>query len=420
MKTVLLITACTHLPFLAGYCTAQSVATANASPESGGWSATRTAGFVAPVPITVILLDDIDYLTWETTDKPHLDLLAARGVYFKQAWGYPVCSPARAALLTGRHAWRTGVGNLVSATQPYDGLPLQETTIAELVREPVQMFGKWHLGDYPTHPRLQGFDSYEGAMGNVSHPYWGYGYFDWTELRHGLRHSMSTYVTLEETNDALASSATLRVIAYHAIHSPIHNPPGGTASDALGKKREMLAYIDRQIGRLMEEYDGWVFVINDNNNSGGKGTVLQSGVRVPFIVSGPGIDPGMLGTASGDLVSIVDVFATIAEIRGISYGPGVGDDSISLMPILQGLPGQRRFNYVTRFKPNHSQPGARTLWVQAAHGRDVGAFHGNYKLIRDEIAGSEDLYKMPGEVLIPPPWTGNDLVAADILRNQLR
>ena len=72
-------------------------------------------------PITVIILDDIGHEFLAVAYTPVIDKLASEGVWFRQAWAYPMCSPARAALMTGRHGFRTGIGSNIKPEQEMTG-----------------------------------------------------------------------------------------------------------------------------------------------------------------------------------------------------------------------------------------------------------------------------------------------------------
>ena len=352
------------------------------------------------LPITIILLDDVGWNLIQNVHTPCIDALAAGGVTFTRAWAYPSCSPARAALLTGRHAWRTGVGSVLkwswSGTNP--GLKASEVTLAELLPEPVEAFGKWHLSYRKDDPNLQGFDHYAGSFFKQEPSYYRF-----LKTVDGVSIPGTIYGTTDTTNDARASTALVRYVAYHAVHDPIENPPGGTAKGDLGKVYEMLGYLDREIGRLLEGYSGYVFLISDNGSNwqfgGAKGSLKEGGIRVPFIVNGPGITPRV----STDLVSIVDIYATLAEMRGV---PCAAEDSVSLMPILQGQPGRRKTVYAEKFFPNHTLDN-----------REQAIRNDGYKLV--ESSSGTKLYSMPGEQLIPPPWSQREKRAARFLRSRL-
>lgn len=383
-----------------------------------------------PVPITIILLDDVDWDTWELAHKPHIDAIAKEGVTFTRAWGYPLCSPARAALLTGRHASRTGIGDLVNAGAGKGmGLRQAEVTLAELLHgERTAAFGKWHLAGIvePGHPNAQGFDDYVGVLTNVNQPGVGRDYFHWKEVTNGQEGPVrNEYLTRATTENALRSDATFRYIAYHAIHKPAHDPPGWSETTWEGRKAAMLEYVDREIGRLFggkydPERDGWVFLLGDNNRqrtlSGkpGKSSLREAGLHVPFLVGGPGVDDAVRGRKRDDLASIVDVFPTVAEIRGVDPGEV---DGFSLVPVLRGGEGGRTTNFAEFFSVNNFDPRfVDGKWRRTIRGE------GRYKLRHNVIKEKLTLWRIIGddqEVEIPEPWTGEDLRAARYLRSRL-
>ncbi|MBN2270813.1 MAG: sulfatase-like hydrolase/transferase, partial [Sedimentisphaerales bacterium] len=133
--------------------------------------------------VLLILTDDqgtIDVNCYGAEDliTPNLDRLAREGTRFTQFYvGAPVCSPSRAALMTGRYPQRAGVPGNVSSTKGDAGMPAEQVTIAEMVKSAgyaTGHVGKWHLGYTPeTMPNGQGYDSSFGHMGgcidNYSH-----------------------------------------------------------------------------------------------------------------------------------------------------------------------------------------------------------------------------------------------------------
>jgi len=355
----------------------------------------------AAYPVTVILLDDVGYELLALAHTPHIDALAARGVAFRQAWAYPTCSPTRVALLTGRHAWRTGVGSVLGWNLPALnlGMKLEEVTLAEILPDPVDLFGKWHASHRHTGPNEQGFRHYRGCLFQVDTE-GGTGWTNWVKTVDGQRDRSTTYATTDTTDDALASDAPVRLVAYHAVHEPVEPPPGGPPGTDLEVTLDMLEFLDREIGRLLEGYGGYVILLSDNGSEiqygGGKGTLRESGIRVPFVVAGPGIEPRV----ADDLVSVVDVFATVAELRGVPLPDGVAQDSISLVPILHGRPGARETALVERFWPNH-HPLERSSAIRDRERKLVVTEEGNWRL-----------YRMPSEELVPKPWSPEDRAAA--------
>ncbi|HIF41651.1 MAG TPA: hypothetical protein EYQ74_11205 [Planctomycetes bacterium] len=301
-------------------------------------------------PITVIILDDIGHEFLAVAYTPVIDKLASDGVWFRQAWAYPMCSPSRAALMTGRHGFRTGIGSNIKPEQEINGLGLSEITIAELLPEPVELFGKWHLGLRPNSPNVQGFAHYSGCRLNLDYG-GGMGYYRFLKTVNGGEGWREAYATTDTTDDALLSTAGIRIVSYHGAHTPIQNPPGFTGGTSQQIAIRIAEHMDREIGRLLADYEGYVILFGDNGSvasmGGQKYSLMEKGIRVPFLVHGPGINPAV----SKDLVSVVDIFATLAEMRGVTSH---AEDSVSFVPVLLGLPGERETIYSEKFKPNHT------------------------------------------------------------------
>ena len=120
----------------------------------------------------IIMADDLGYsgigcFGNEVIETPNLDQMASEGIRFTDFHSNgPVCSPTRAALLTGKYQQRTGIEGVVTAARHRDiGLDLDEITFADALKEQgyvTGMFGKWHVG-YPGefNPVLQGFDEFD-------------------------------------------------------------------------------------------------------------------------------------------------------------------------------------------------------------------------------------------------------------------
>ena len=132
---------------------------------------------------------------------PNLDALAADGLLFRNAWACPVCSPTRAALLTGRWGFRTGIGSVVTNTEP--GLTLAERTTPEvLTRYSSACIGKWHLAGNlgNTHPNQSGFDHFSGFLRGAVNDY-----FSWPKVVDGQSSTSNVYTTSAFTDDAIAT-----------------------------------------------------------------------------------------------------------------------------------------------------------------------------------------------------------------------
>lgn len=376
-----------------------------------------------PPNILVVLLDDIGRdkvhaygVQPNCQPTPNLDGLAARGVLFRNAWAYHACSPTRAALLTGRHADRTGIGSVIRLTDGvYSPLRLTETTLPEALPGHTSVaLGKWHLrdlGDPATHPLDSGFDAVSGYRSNDYHSW------DWN-LNGTLIPRMGYYPT-ELAGQALAALERVPepYFVYYCpklAHSPYHVPPQslhtrGHPQTTWGQHEAMSESIDTIVGRILQAVDletTYVFVVGDNGSPGeavlppfhfnqAKGSVYEGGVAVPIIVAGPGVAQGVECT---ELIHVTDLFATVRELCGLSSPVQGAEDSVSFAPLLVDplQPGGRETVFVHRFP----FPGL--------HGKDVRALRTKrWKIIHRVEPQEFELYDLASD-----PFEQNDLLAS--------
>ena len=190
--------------------------------------------------VVVVLLDDVgrDKIglygdTPVTPATPNLDRLAARGVLFRNTWSAPVCSPTRAALLTGRGADRTGIGDVIRAADGvFTPLPSSELTIPEaLPGYSSAAIGKWHLADTldrAAHALDSGFDVFAGWSGQNA-------YFTWTENLNGALTPRTGYYPEQNALFAFLAAQNLPepYFLYYCpflAHAPFHTPPAALHS----------------------------------------------------------------------------------------------------------------------------------------------------------------------------------------------
>jgi arylsulfatase B len=398
---------------------------------------------------------------------PTLDALAAGGVSFDNAWACPVCSPTRATILTGRYPFRHGVKFALPGSQ---ALALEEITIPEVL-DLAQIqggpdvasgaIGKWHLQGAAEggadHPNLQGFDHFEGLLNGA--PTGPDGYYGWIETINGESSLNTNYLTTEQVDDALAfiegqDDRWFCWLAFNAPHTPFHAPPselhGVDLPDVADPGDEpvpffnaMVEALDSELGRLFASMDPEVLAsttvifVADNGTTGdvvlepcdplrSKGTVYQNGVRVPLIVSGPGVLlPGRRENAP---VDVSDLFATSLELLGVNAWPQLlpADatiDSVSLLPYLLNpfAPAQRDFVFTEVHAPV-AIPGVITAQldgglVAGAQAAQSQAYReGVFKLVR-QSNGSLELYNLLADPLetndlLFPPFLTSDFAAA--------
>jgi arylsulfatase A-like enzyme len=342
---------------------------------------------------------------------PTIDRLAADGLLFRNAWANPVCSPTRAALLTGRHGFRTGIGS------PGGGgglLGLEERILPEVLEGYASAcLGKWHLGaGQLDHPNLSGFPHFAGILGGGIADY-----ESWTKVVDGASFPTTTYATRDTADDAIACIQTLPepwflYVPFLAPHVPHHTPPSAycaapTCSDAWcgtlppvptepQMAKAMTEVLDAELGRVLAVLDArapntYVFFLGDNGTAGAaseppfdpdhaKGTPYEGGLHVPLIVRGPGI---VRGECQG-LVGVTDLFATVAQL---AHANATAEDSVSLVPYFAHpeRPSLRQMLYSEQFSPNNSTP-PYDLHDRAIRDR-------RYKLIR-RVDRSDEFYDL--------------------------
>lgn len=333
---------------------------------------------------------------------PNIDALAARGVLFRNAWALPSCSPTRATYLTGRHARRTGIGQIVSSWKDEPQLALDEVTLAEVLgRGPLpydtSLAGKWHLASQreappERDPGLQGFAWYAGSLGNFRDKVDGmkgrqtFGYDKWFKNTNGTLARTSTYATTDTVDDALARMAQMRspwflLVSLNAPHFPVHAPPSALHGRSLSEESSeadlydaTVEAMDSELGRLLAAVPGdtTVVFLGDNGTprfgvtppldpADSKGSLAEGGVGIPLIVASPLVaEPG---SETQGLVHTVDLFTTAAVLAGFDVRTLERPvDGISLLPYLAQpeLPSLRPILYTERFLPNGPGPYTRS------------------------------------------------------------
>ncbi|MFC1607978.1 sulfatase-like hydrolase/transferase [Candidatus Latescibacterota bacterium] len=333
--------------------------------------------------VVLIFADDqgsIDLNCYGASDlhTPNLDRLAGRGTRFTQFYvAAPVCSPSRAALLTGRYPQRAG---LATNTYGKRGMPAAQVTIAEMLKGAgyrTGLFGKWHLGDVPElSPNRQGFEEFYGhkvgCIDNYSH------FFYWQgPNRHDLwRNDEEVWEDGEYFPD-LVVRESLRFMSknkdrpffmylpFNMPHYPLQGEPEYRTmyNDTEEPRKSYAAFVstlDEKIGTVIDAIDNLglrddtiIIYLSDHGHSteertfGGGGssgpyrgykfTLWEGGVRVPCIVSWPGhIEEG----AVRDQTAIsFDWMPTIAHYCGVQL-PDRPIDGQNIAPVIESADTQ--------------------------------------------------------------------------------
>jgi arylsulfatase A-like enzyme len=326
--------------------------------------------------IVFILADDLGWhdvgYHGSEIQTPVIDRMAAEGARLESFYALPVCTPSRASLLTGRYAMRTGLQADVVRPWSRRGLPRDERTLAQALREDgyqTWMAGKWHLGqnDKELLPMQRGFDhhygSYCGLIDYYTHE--RLGGLDWHRDGKAL-------VEKGHTTDLIANEA-VRILTEHsggkplflyvsfsAPHAPLEPPPEclGLYPEIASKERRLYAMqvtcLDRAIGRILAAIDAsaaakntLVVFASDNGGDtkfgsenaplrGGKGDLYDGGVRVPAIVRWPGrVAPAVVN----EVVHMVDWYPTLLGLTHASLDQPLPLDGFDMWPtITEGKP----------------------------------------------------------------------------------
>ena len=391
-------------------------------------AATMAAAQQVPPNIVLIMADDLGYgglgcYGSRIYETPRLDWLASRGLRFTDFHSNgTVCSPTRAALLTGRYQQRTGVDGVVNADpkHPYHGRGLHqsEVTFAEVLAGAgyaSACVGKWHVGYDPVYnPTHQGFSRFVGFVsGNIDYQshYDRMGTFDWW---HGLeKRKEPGYATHLITRHALrfideAKRPFCLYVAHAAVHNPNQGPddppirgpekrPRSELSKTRPAVRAMMTALDESVGRIVARLyarglheNTLVLFISDNGGTrenrttgpslrGLKGSVFEGGHRVPAIAYWPGrIKPGVTDAPA----MTMDLLPTFASLAGAPLPDGHHVDGVDLTSLL--LEGAR--------------PAPRPLYWQNQNRKVAAARDGRYKLVvRPQGTMLFDMVKDPGE-----------------------
>ena len=413
--------------------------------------------------VIVILVDDLGWADLGCSgstfyETPNIDRLARRGVQFTNAYAAcPVCSPSRAAIMTGKYParlhltdWLPGRADRPSQKllrpQIRQELPLEEVTLAEALQPAgysTASLGKWHLGGEPFWPQHQGFDLNVGGTQTGSPP-GGYFRFQTPNLK---ARTNREYLTDRLSEEAVRFIQRHRkrpffvYLAHYAVHIPLQAKPEIEAKYRSKPKGEslqdnaiyaaMIQSVDEGVGKLLRaledlEIADRTVVIFTSDNGGlsveegpntpatsnaplraGKGYLYEGGIRVPLIIAGPGvIRPGTLCDVP---VSGQDLYPTILAMAGVSPTPRQVIDGESLVPLLEGTGSLRRDALYWHY-PHYSNQG----------GHPGGAIRrGDRKLIEWYEDGRVELYDVKRDI-----GERHDLAAerpeeAARLRNQL-
>ena len=410
------------------------------------WLALAGSVIAAEKPnVIVILADDLgraDYSAFGTKDirTPHIDGLFASGLTFENFRANScVCSPTRAALLTGCHPDRVGVPGVIREEEPDNSwgyLAPGVTILPQALKKGgyhSAIVGKWHLGiNSPNTPTERGFDEFHGFLGDMMDDYY-------THLRHGqnfMRHNQevvtpeghATEVFTGWACDYLKQQAAAKnpfflYLAYNAPHDPVQPPadwlakvkqrePGITEKRA--KIVALIEHLDDNIGRVLSTLDQLqlandTLIIFTSDNGGllpsganngpwrsGKTHMYEGGLRVPGAARWPGHIKA--GSHTERQVLTMDLFPTICEAAGVAVPSGL--DATTFLPTLLGQAqdeGKRDHYFVRR--EGGPQYGGKTI---------EGFIRGDWKILQDSPFAPIEMYNLKAD-----PYETTDLAGKE-------
>jgi arylsulfatase A-like enzyme len=384
-----------------------------------------------PPNILIILADDLgrgEYSAFGTKDirTPNIDRLCREGMTLDNFYANScVCSPTRAALLTGCYPDRVGVPGVIREEEPANswGYLAPSAVLLPKLLQPAgyhsAIVGKWHLGiTSPNLPNERGFAEFHGFLGDMMDDYW-------THLRHGqnfMRHNADVITPEGHATDLFTDWACRYLedrrrhtepfflyLAYNAPHDPVQPPPEILARvqqrepDLPANRAKLVAlieHLDTGIGQVLDVLDktglaGNTLVIFTSDNGGvltnganngpwrsGKTHMYEGGLRVPFAARWPGQIPA--GTHRDRIALSMDLFPTALEAARLSLPSGI--DGLSFLPTLRGEdqpPLERDLYFVRR------EGG---LMYQ---GKTIEALRqGDWKLVQDSPFAPLELYNL--------------------------
>jgi arylsulfatase A-like enzyme len=350
---------------------------------SSGWTAPHAAGAERP-NVILFLIDDLGWTDLgccgsDLFETPHIDRLAQQGMRFTNGYSAcTVCSPTRAALMTGKYPARLHITDWIHGHKRPNArlaipswteyLPHTEVTVAATLRQAgyaTAHVGKWHLGDKPGDwPDRHGFDLNRAGYGAGQPP----SYFSPYRIPTLQEGPKGEYLTDRLANEALRFIEANRhrpfflFFPHYAVHTPLQAKkeltshfqkkiePGMRHTNAV--YAAMIASVDQAVGRIRSRLaelglGSRTLIVFTSDNGGllrstsnvplraGKGSCYEGGVRVPAIVYWPGVTPS--GSICHQPVISPDFYPTILQMAGAPGEPAHNAkvDGVSLAPLLK-------------------------------------------------------------------------------------
>jgi arylsulfatase A-like enzyme len=390
----------------------------------------------APKPpnILIILADDLgraDYSAFGTRDvrTPGIDRLCREGMTLDNFYANScVCSPTRAALLTGCHPDRVGVPGVIREEEPANswGYLSRDAVLLPKFLTPVgyhsAIVGKWHLGlTSPNLPTERGFTEFHGFLGDMMDDYW-------THLRRGqnfMRRNLETITPEGHATDLFtqwacryleerskATAPFFLYLAYNAPHDPLQPPPEVLARvqqrepsmpPHRAKLVALIEHMDAGIAQVLDVLDKTglaenTLVVFTSDNGGllssganngpwrsGKTHMYEGGLRVPFAARWPARIAA--GSHQARIALSMDLFPTALEAAGVAIPGNI--DGLSFLPTLRGeqQPAAARDLYFVR---REGGPMYQGKTIEALT-------QGDWKIVQDSPFAPLELYNLKAD-----------------------
>ncbi len=401
------------------------------------------SGTGRPPNVIVVLVDDLGWrdlacqgsLAYET---PAVDRLAAEGMRFTRGYAAcTVCSPSRAALMTGQYPARLHLTDWIAGHDKPDAkllppdwtkhLPLEATTLAERLRAAgyaTASIGKWHLGSRRFFPEHQGFDESIGGC-DKGHPPSYFSPYGIPTLSDGPE---GEYLTDREAAEAVRFITEHRedpfflYLPHYCVHTPLQGKPDVTARFETQRPPNqspwkptyaaMVESVDDALGRILDTLEahgirertaivftsdngGLAWVTDNRPLRAGKGSAYEAGVRVPLIISWPGVTQPGSTTAVPAITP--DIPVTILALTGVSPDPDQPLDGRDLSDVLAGgvLDRDALFWHYPHYHPGGATPYSAVL-------------AGTWRLVHFYEDDRDELYDLATD-----PGETTDLAAAE-------
>lgn len=333
-----------------------------------------------PPNVVVIFVDDLGYgdlgsYGHPTIRTPNIDQMGEEGIRFTQFYNAAsICTPSRAALLTGRLPIRSGMaGSENSGNVLYPrstgGLPQSEITIAEALKEAnyqTAIIGKWHLGHEPGYmPLKQGFDYYFGIpySNDMTEPYWDGTpplpvYENDKVIEENPDQRLLTKRYTEKAIDFIKENQNQPFFLYypnHFPHTPLYASDKFRDKSKRGRYGDVVEELDWSVGKIMDTLQDlqiaentlvlftsdngpWLLRGKDGGSPGilyeGKGSTYEGGFRVPAVAWWPGtIEPNQTSEA---ITTTMDLYPTILNLAGVPVPDDRTYDGEDIYLILTG------------------------------------------------------------------------------------